>query len=222
MSAKKSYRENERSLSSQASSALGARLGASRSPFSRMHNIDGHSSVQRGSTAAALETDSDFSNESSGQCVAPKQKQAYSYSSFGEGKQSGRGRDTARDEGSGKNSHRAYASEAQEDALTGRESERSKERFHRSIHSMKAAMLELQRDREEEIANQQQSYQNTSSRIDNKWARREDPHFKLRRSVKHVIDPNRKSTPDLSNIMSRVDTGIKKLSGVPTPRDHTP
>ena len=83
----------------------------SRSPFSRSHNIDGHSSVQRGSTAAALETDSDFSNESGSNynhgtkniIRSPHHVQ----SSFAESRQSARGRDTARGE-DGRLSHRAY------------------------------------------------------------------------------------------------------------------
>ena len=71
------------------------------------------------------------------------------------------------------------------------------------------------------------------AKVVTKWNRRDDPYFKLRRSVKHITDPNRKSTPDLSNIVSRVDTGLKKgntnnnldtilVTGSHTSRDQTP
>ena len=80
------------------------------------------------------------------------------------------------------------------------------------------------------------------AKVVTKWNRRDDPHFKLRRSVKHITDPNRKSIPDLTNIVSRVDTGLKKgnnniqdvvLAGIAgggggeggrshSSRDHTP
>ena len=78
------------------------------------------------------------------------------------------------------------------------------------------------------------------AKVVTKWNRRDDPHFKLRRSVKHITDPNRKSIPDLTNIVSRVDTGLKKgnnniqdvvLAGIGgagggggshSSRDHTP
>lgn len=76
------------------------------------------------------------------------------------------------------------------------------------------------------------------AKVVTKWNRREDPHFKLRRSVKHITDPNRKSIPDLTNIVSRVDTGLKKgniniqdvvlagvgggIGGSHSSRDHTP
>ena len=73
------------------------------------------------------------------------------------------------------------------------------------------------------------------AKVVTKWNRRDDPHFKLRRSVKHITDPNRKSIPDLTNIVSRVDTGLKKGNiniqdvvlaglggGANSSRDHTP
>lgn len=55
----------------------------------------------------------------------------------------------------------------------------------------------------------EENIKNASYKVDTRWARKEDPQYKLRRSVKHITA--RKSiTPDLSHIESRVDTGLKK------------
>lgn len=67
-------------------------------------------------------------------------------SSFAESKHSARGRDTARGGEDGRLSHRAYQSEMQEELHSNREMmkrERSKEGFHRTMHSMKSTIQDL-------------------------------------------------------------------------------
>ena len=145
----------------------------------------------RGSTASALETDSDYSTEeASGEL---QQRFRVKEHSLAEALITSRARD-----------------------LSGNRSrEHSSSRLKRV--PLEAKVSPMQRAAREE---KKRPATGRQSRVDNKWARKEDPQYKLRRSVKHVIDPMRMATPDLSHIESRIDTGLKKQKL--TPRGMTP
>ncbi len=63
MHKKHNFKPEARRVGARSASMITGSALMSKSPFSRSHLMEGHSSALRGSTVSALETDSDYSNE---------------------------------------------------------------------------------------------------------------------------------------------------------------